>query len=96
MVGALFQRDLPVVQFLIAVSLAGLIGSLTDSLLGASMQAIYYDPIRQKETERQIFDEEGNPVAPLRGWVWMNNDVVNFLSSVCGAVAAMLIWVVIQ
>ncbi|MBN2045937.1 MAG: DUF92 domain-containing protein [Anaerolineales bacterium] len=94
-IGALFRPDLPAMTFLIAVSVAGLIGSLTDSLLGATVQAIYYDPIRQKETERQMFDAGGNPAAPLRGWVWMNNDMVNFFSSVCGAVAAILLWAAI-
>jgi uncharacterized protein (TIGR00297 family) len=94
-VGVLFQRELPAAGFLLAVSLAGLIGSLTDSMLGATVQAIYYDPVRQKETERQILDENGSPVTPLRGWVWMNNDVVNFLSSVAGAIAAVLLWAVI-
>jgi uncharacterized protein (TIGR00297 family) len=91
-VGVLFQTHLPAVPFLMAVSLAGLIGSLTDSLLGATVQAIYYDPVRQKETERVITGEDGNPVPPQRGWVWINNDLVNFLSSVIGAIAAVLIW----
>jgi uncharacterized protein (TIGR00297 family) len=94
LVGALFQPGLPSVPFLMSVSLAGLIGSLTDSLLGATVQAIYYDPMRQKETERQISGEDGKPVPPLRGWTWMNNDMVNFLSSVCGAIAAVLLWTV--
>ena len=96
LVGMISKPDLPAVPFLIAVSMAGLIGSLTDSYLGATIQAIYYDPVRQKETERQIRDEDGNLVPPLRGWVWMNNDIVNFLSSVCGAAAAGLLWAVIH
>lgn len=94
-VGVLFQPGIPAAPFLIAVSLAGLIGSLTDSLLGATVQAIYYDPVRQKETERQILNEDGRLIKPLRGWVWMNNDLVNFLSSVIGALAAGLIWALI-
>jgi uncharacterized membrane protein len=57
-------------------------------LLGATVQAIYYDPARQKETERKIMNEDGSPAPPLRGWDWMNNDVVNFLSSVFGALVA--------
>ncbi len=95
-VGGLCQPGVSAVPFLIAVSLAGLVGSLTDSLLGATLQAIYFDPVRQKETERQILNEDGQPVAPLRGWVWMNNDLVNFLSSVTGAIAAVLIWSLIH
>lgn len=90
--GVFFFPELSAWAFLLAVGLAGLAGSLVDSLLGATVQAIYYDPVREKETERQIFDEHGVLVPPLRGWVWVNNDVVNFLSSVCGALAAAGLW----
>lgn len=76
--------------FAVAVSLAGLVGSLVDSLLGATLQAIYYDPQREKETERKIILPDGSPAAPVRGLVWMNNDMVNLISSICGALAA--IW----
>ena len=70
------------------VSAAGFVGAFIDSFLGATVQVIYYDPARQKETERRIFDQDGNPVAPLSGWTWMNNDAVNFISSLVGALAA--------
>ena len=73
---------------MVAVSLAGLTGSLVDSLLGATVQAIYYDPERDKETERKIIQSDGSPAAPVRGLVWMNNDMVNLISSICGALAA--------
>jgi len=92
LVGLVSQPDIPWFQFLLAVSLAGLTGSLVDSLLGATVQAIYYDPVREKETERRITGGDGLPAAPMRGWVGMNNDVVNFFSSVCGALAAIGLW----
>ncbi len=71
-----------------SVTVAGFLGAFFDSLLGATVQAIYYDPVRQKETERQIFDADGQVIAPLRGWAWMNNDMVNFLSAAVGALLA--------
>jgi uncharacterized membrane protein len=69
----------------VGVALAGLLGAFLDSLLGATVQAIYYDPARKKETERRVFMEDGRPAKPLRGWEWMNNDAVNFISSIFGA-----------
>lgn len=74
----------------IAAALGGLAGSLCDSLLGATAQAIYYSPARQKETEKTI-DPDGTPNEHLRGWRWLNNDWVNFISSLCGAAVAALL-----
>jgi uncharacterized membrane protein len=90
--GWVFAPDSRTAAFLAAVSLAGLAGSLVDSVLGATIQAIYYDPERQKETERKILDPDGTPAYPVRGLVWMNNDMVNFISSVIGAIMAVLLW----
>ena len=72
----------------------GLAGSLFDSLLGATVQAIYYSSSRQKETEKKI-DPDGTPNTLVRGWRWLDNDLVNFLSSLVGAAVAALVWGVI-
>jgi uncharacterized protein (TIGR00297 family) len=85
LVGKIFTPELSWLVAAGGVSLAGFAGAFLDSLLGATVQAIYYDPSRQKETERRIFMENGQPARPVRGWEWMNNDVVNFLSSIFGA-----------
>lgn len=71
--------------------LGGLAGSLSDSWLGATVQVIYCSPGRRKETERRI-DPDGSPNAYLRGWRWLTNDWVNFLSSAVGAVVAAGTW----
>lgn len=59
------------------VSLAGLLGSLFDSLLGATVQAIYYCPTCDKETERHPLHTCGTPTTLKRGLEWLNNDIVN-------------------
>ena len=77
----------------VAAGLAGLAGSLFDSLLGATVQAMYYSPGRQKVTEKRV-DPDGNPNVHRRGWRWLGNDQVNLVSSLVGAlVAAGLGWI---
>lgn len=67
---------------------SGTAGSLFDSLLGATVQAMYYCPACHVETERRIH-RCGTPTLPLRGIPWMNNDMVNFLATGFGAGVAM-------
>ncbi len=69
---------------------AGLAGSLFDSLLGATVQAIYYCDYDHKETE-SARHRCGRATRLIRGWRWLDNDWVNFFASVFGsAVAAAL------
>ena len=70
--------------------LSGLIGSLFDSWLGATCQAMYYCPACQKETERRIHSCD-KPTQPLRGLPWMDNDMVNFLATLVGSLFAILL-----
>jgi uncharacterized protein (TIGR00297 family) len=74
--------------------LAGLAGSTFDSLLGATAQGIYYCPQCQKETESMVH-RCGQPTQYLRGWRWLNNDLVNFASSIVGSLMAGLLgWLI--
>jgi uncharacterized protein (TIGR00297 family) len=76
--------------FCVLLSVAGLAGSLFDSLLGATVQAIYFCPKDQKETERHPLHLCGTETVHIRGWEWLNNDWVNFGCGVMGAVIALL------
>jgi uncharacterized protein (TIGR00297 family) len=70
----------------------GLVGSLFDSLLGATVQAIYYCERCAKESESPMH-RCGQATRPVRGWTWLNNDMVNFLASMVGSMAAVsLAW----
>ncbi len=73
--------------WVMASALGGVAGSLFDSMLGATVQAVYYAQARAKETEKPI-DPDGSPNRLIRGWRWLNNDWVNFLSSIVGALVS--------
>ncbi len=73
------------------VALAGLVGSLVDSLLGATLQAMYYCPADRKETEKHPFHGCGTRTIQIRGWKWLDNDLVNVACAGTGAVVALLL-----
>lgn len=75
----------------IAVSAAGIVGSLIDSILGATVQALYYCPVDQKETERHPLHTCGTRTFQIRGWKWLNNDWVNVICSATGSLIAELL-----
>lgn len=74
---------------LLAVA-GGLAGSTFDSLLGATVQAIYVCDHCDKETE-SLRHHCGRTTRRARGWAWLNNDVVNLASSLVGALVAVLL-----
>ncbi len=85
---ALMQRQRYLSFSLIAL-LSGLAGSLFDSFLGATVQVMYYCPTCNKETERPLHNC-GTSTTFMRGVPWINNDTVNFLATLFGALVAML------
>ncbi len=72
---------------LLAATAGGLAGSFVDSLLGATVQAIYWCDVCQKETEQAVH-RCGAETRRLRGYRWLGNDLVNLLASGAGALVA--------
>ena len=77
--------------FPLVIAAAGLLGSLFDSLLGATVQAIYFCDFDQKETEA-AWHRCGHAARWIRGWRWLDNDRVNFLASVAGSLVAVALF----
>ncbi|MBN9389457.1 MAG: DUF92 domain-containing protein [Chloroflexi bacterium] len=73
---------------------AGLVGSLADSLLGATVQAMYTQAGTGQATEKK-FDRQHRLNPFRRGWPFMNNDAVNFCSSVIGAAGAAALYLLL-
>jgi uncharacterized protein (TIGR00297 family) len=69
------------------ITAAGLAGSLFDSVLGATVQTMYYCPTDQKETEQHPRHTCGTETVHSRGWKWLTNDWVNFA---CGAFGSLI------
>jgi len=74
------------------VTFAGLAASLFDSFLGATVQAMYFCPTDNKETEKHPLHTCGTATVHLRGWRWLDNDRVNFACALFGVLVALLVY----
>ncbi|NJD60748.1 MAG: DUF92 domain-containing protein [Anaerolineae bacterium] len=95
-VAILFSLDTTWFRYLVIIILGGLAGALFDSILGATVQAIYWCPTCEKETERHPSHSCGSKTTQLRGWHWFNNDVVNLACSLMGALVAAGLWFLLR
>ncbi|MCL6456749.1 MAG: DUF92 domain-containing protein [Gorillibacterium sp.] len=75
------------VVLVLSAAIGGTIGAFVDSLLGATLQRMYRCTVCGSVVERQ--QHCGKPTEFVRGIRWMNNDAVNIISSLFGAVVAL-------
>lgn len=76
-------------HYIIVGGIAGFIGALLDSLLGARLQAMYQCTLCGTETERR--EHCGESTKHIRGLQRLNNDWVNIVSSIIAGIAALII-----
>jgi uncharacterized protein (TIGR00297 family) len=66
-------------------ALAGLAGSLFDSVLGATLQALWRCPMCQTTAETRVHSGCSSPAELVRGLSWLDNDGVNAAMTLVGA-----------
>jgi len=93
--GWALTTGLPGWQILAAVTMAGLLGSLVDSLLGATLQAQYYCPACKKQTEKHPLHTCGSPTEHTRGMSWLNNDWVNFVCTLSAGLVGVVFFLML-
>jgi uncharacterized protein (TIGR00297 family) len=74
-------------QLFLLIITSGFVAALFDSVLGATVQAMYFCPQDRKETEKHPLHTCGAHTTHIRGWHWLDNDRVNLA---CGALGALL------
>ncbi len=75
----------------VCVTWAAILGSMADSILGAGIQGQFRDPDTHEISDDKVVD--GQEGTLLRGVAWIDNNVVNLMASVCGA---LFCWILIH
>ncbi|MFC2083982.1 DUF92 domain-containing protein [Bacteroidota bacterium] len=76
--------------FLSLIIFSGLVGNLTDSILGATLQIQYECPVCNKITEKKLHCS--STTRYFKGISWINNDTVNFLAGISGSITFLILY----
>ncbi|MBP3951244.1 DUF92 domain-containing protein [Bacillus suaedae] len=77
-----------VLAFVVLITIAGFLGNCFDTVLGAYGQVTYRCHICGMETERLSHCMQ--PTEQIKGWKWVNNDIVNITCTFVGALIAIM------
>jgi uncharacterized protein (TIGR00297 family) len=77
-----------------ATAVGAVVGEHLDSVLGATVQAAYYCPQCQKETERKIH-RCGTRTKHVKGFEIITNEAVNFISTAIAAALAIILYLIL-
>ncbi len=82
----LMSPSVDINRCILPVIIGGFIGMLVDSILGATVQAQYFDADTQ-----EVAETVGEKRERIRGWRWVDNDIVNLVCSLAGGFTAFLL-----
>jgi len=88
------QSAIDPVSIFIVTFLSGSIAEKIDSFLGATIQVKYWCPKCNKETDKKIH-KCGMKTEYLSGIKFVNNELVNLMSTLSGAIIAVLIYILL-
>jgi len=81
----------PLGEVFLFITIGGMVGSLVDSVLGATLQASYFCPQCDQQTEKTPRHSCGTETTYLRGISWLNNDWVNAACTLSAGIIGMLL-----
>lgn len=86
----IFWIEENVILYVVLIVFSGLVGSFFDSLLGATLQVQYKCSTCGKITEKT--KHCNNTSEYNRGYIWMNNDIVNLMAGFAGLLVVYLFY----
>ena len=90
---SLYWVNINYVFYIFVIAASAVFATVVDSILGSTLQAQYKCVICNSITEKQIHCDTKS--VKHRGLSWMNNDAVNFLSSLVGVIFCFLFLIII-
>lgn len=84
---------MPLLAALLSIGVAGMVGTLLDSVLGATAQGTYICTVCGLETESRR--HHGQRAKRVRGLRLLDNNGVNLVATGCGALVALLMSIVV-